>query len=159
MGGGVGHQCAQFKARFPHVPGRVILQDLPHSIDKALPTPGVENMVHDFFEPQPVKEAKFYFTRGVLHNHPDEKAQLILRNIMLAMGKESIILLDEWVLPKTGVSSYAASMDLTMMAAFASKERTEAQWRILLDSVGLRLVKSYTYNPLNYETVMDVRMQ
>ena len=55
MGGGVGHQCAQFKERFPRAPSRVILQDLPHSIDKALPTPGVENMVHDFFESQPVK--------------------------------------------------------------------------------------------------------
>ena len=61
MGGGIGHQCAQFKERFPHVQGRVILQDLSHSIDKALPTPGVENMVHNFFEPQPVKGLYFYF--------------------------------------------------------------------------------------------------
>lgn len=55
MGGGIGHQCAQFKERFPDLPGRVILQDLRHSIDEALPTPGVENMVHNFFDPQPVK--------------------------------------------------------------------------------------------------------
>jgi hypothetical protein len=55
VGGGVGHQCAQFKEKFPDVPGRVILQDMPHSIAQALPTPGVENMVHDFFQPQPVK--------------------------------------------------------------------------------------------------------
>ena len=74
------------------------------------------------------------------------------------MGKDSVILLDEWVLPRTGVSSYAAGMDLTMMAAFASMERTEARWQKLFDSVGLRLVQSYTYNPLSYETVMDVRM-
>ena len=50
-------------------------------------------------------------------------------------------------------------MDLAMMAAFASMERTEAQQRTLWDSVGLRLVKSYTFNPLSYETVMDVRME
>lgn len=55
MGGSIGHQCAEFKAKYPHVPGRVILQDLPHSIERALQTPGVENMVHDFFQPQPVK--------------------------------------------------------------------------------------------------------
>jgi hypothetical protein len=55
IGGGVGHQCAEFKQKFPDVPGKVILQDLPHSIAAALPTPGVENMVHDFFEPQPVR--------------------------------------------------------------------------------------------------------
>jgi hypothetical protein len=54
VGGGIGHQCAEFKEQYPQVPGRVILQDMPHSIAQALPTPGVENMVHDFFEPQPI---------------------------------------------------------------------------------------------------------
>lgn len=29
VGGNVGHYCALFKTRFPGVPGRVILQDLP----------------------------------------------------------------------------------------------------------------------------------
>lgn len=58
IGGGIGHQCAQFKERYPRVPGRVILQDLPHSIANALPTPGVENMAHNFFELQPVKGTK-----------------------------------------------------------------------------------------------------
>lgn len=55
IGGGIGHQCAQFKEKFPDVPGRVILEDLPHSIEKALSTPGVENIAHNFFEPQPIK--------------------------------------------------------------------------------------------------------
>lgn len=55
IGGGIGHQCAQFRERFPALPGKVILQDLPHSIAQALQTSGVENMEHNFFEPQPVK--------------------------------------------------------------------------------------------------------
>lgn len=54
MGGGIGHQCAEFRARYPKVAGRVILQDLPHSIDRALQSPGVENMTHNFFERQPI---------------------------------------------------------------------------------------------------------
>ena len=54
VGGSIGHQCAHFKQAFPDIPGRVILQDLEHSIANALPTPGVEKMVHDFFRPQPV---------------------------------------------------------------------------------------------------------
>ena len=60
IGGGIGHQCAQFKARYPDLPGRIILQDLEHSIEQALKTPGVENMVHDFFEAQPVKGMPAY---------------------------------------------------------------------------------------------------
>lgn len=54
VGGGIGHQCAQLREKLPDLPGRVVLQDLPHSIARALPTPGVENMAHDFFHPQPV---------------------------------------------------------------------------------------------------------
>lgn len=55
VGGNIGHQCAEFKQKYPDVPGRVVLQDLQHSIDAALPTPGVENLVHNFFESQPIK--------------------------------------------------------------------------------------------------------
>lgn len=55
IGGGIGHQCAQFKDKYPALAGRVILQDLPHSISNALHTPGVENMAHNFFDPQPIK--------------------------------------------------------------------------------------------------------
>ena len=94
----------------------------------------------------------------MLHNHPDHKVRQILENIKSAMAPESIILLDEMVLPETGVSSYAAAMDLTMMAAFASMERSEAQWRKILEDVGLVLTKTYTYNSASYEAVMDVRL-
>jgi hypothetical protein len=55
IGGGIGHQCKQFREKYPNLPGKVILQDLPHSIVNALATPGVENMAHDFFQPQPIK--------------------------------------------------------------------------------------------------------
>lgn len=55
IGGNVGHYCAKFKERFPNIPGRVILQDLPSTLAHALHTPGVEALAHDFFEPQPVK--------------------------------------------------------------------------------------------------------
>ncbi|RYO96762.1 hypothetical protein DL763_003038 [Monosporascus cannonballus] len=147
IGGGIGHQCAQFKDRYPDIPGRVILQDLAHSIEKALQTPGVENLVHNFFDPQPIKGAKFYFIRGVLHNHPDHKVRQLLENTKAAMGPDSVLLIDEMVLPESGVNSYAAAMDLTMMAAFASMERTEAQWRKILKDVGLELKMTYNYNP------------
>lgn len=55
VGGGIGHQCAELKAKYPNLPGRVVLEDLPHCINTALPTPGVENLVQNFFEPQAIK--------------------------------------------------------------------------------------------------------
>ncbi|KAK0712210.1 O-methyl transferase B [Apiosordaria backusii] len=158
VGGGIGHQCAQFREKYPDLPGRVILQDLPATIERALPTPGVENMAHDFFEPQPVKGAKFYFMRGVPHNHPPHKVKVLFANIKAAMAPDSILLVDETVLPDTGVGFVAASIDLTMLGAFASMERTEAEWRDLAESVGLELVKTYPYNPVDNECVMDIRL-
>ncbi|KAI1412110.1 S-adenosyl-L-methionine-dependent methyltransferase [Hypoxylon sp. FL1857] len=158
MGGGIGHQCAQFLEKYPHVPGRVILQDLPHSIAKALPTPRVENMVHNFFDPQPIKGAKFYFLRGVCHNHPTDRVKKLLENIKQAMEPDSIILLDEWILPDTKAHIDAVSMDLTMLTALAGEERSERKWRSIIDEVGLELVKIYVYNAVSYECVMDVRL-
>lgn len=60
VGGGIGSQCALLKSKLPGLPGKVILQDLPIVIQHALPTPGVENMAHDFWGEQPVK-GKFDF--------------------------------------------------------------------------------------------------
>ncbi|KAI0389492.1 S-adenosyl-L-methionine-dependent methyltransferase [Xylariaceae sp. FL0594] len=158
IGGGIGHQCAEFKKKYPDVPGRVVLQDLGPSIAKAWSTPGVENMVHDFFNEQPVKGAKFYYMRAVLHNQPEKEARLLLERTRDAMTADSVLLIDEFVLPERGLDPYSATVDLTMMAATASMERTEAQWGALLKEVGLRLVKVYPYNPATPETVMDVRL-
>ena len=104
-----------------------------------------------------VSDAKFYFLRGVLHNHPDDRVRLVLQHILDAMGPSSTLLLDELVLPETGVSDYGAALDLTMMTAYAASERTESQWCDLFDSVGLTLARKFVYRPLTYETVMEVR--
>ena len=55
VGGSIGHQCAALKARYPNIPGRIIYQDLPPVIPHGLKIPGVEPMVHDFWQEQPVK--------------------------------------------------------------------------------------------------------
>ena len=55
VGGAMGHQCMAFKQRFPHLQGRVILQDLPQVIARVPKIDGVEAMGHDFWTPQPLK--------------------------------------------------------------------------------------------------------
>lgn len=52
IGGGEGHYIKRFRTRFPHAPGRLILQDLhkPKAVDE-----GIEYMQYSFFDPQPVK--------------------------------------------------------------------------------------------------------
>lgn len=75
-----------------------------------------------------------------------------------AMTAESILLIDEMIFPEVGVNSHCASIDITMLEAVAGMERTEEQWQGTFKDVGLELVNTYTYNPLSYESVMDVRL-
>lgn len=58
VAGGRGHDVGKFRAQFPQLPGRCILQDLPETIAQVrqtTPPPGVELMEYDFFTPQPIK--------------------------------------------------------------------------------------------------------
>jgi len=96
--------------------------------------------------------------RGVLHNHPPEKLRQILENTKAAMGPQSVLLVDEQVLPEERVNFIAACIDITMLSAFASMERTEQQWGEVFKDGGLELVRTFVYNSVNYENLMDVRL-
>ena len=59
IGGGRGHDLMLFQKRFPDVPGKLVLEDLPSVIDEATPeldACGIQSVKYDFFkEPNPVK--------------------------------------------------------------------------------------------------------
>lgn len=69
--------------------------------------------------------ARFYYHRAILHDHPDNRAS------------DSIVLLDEMVLPDTGVESYAAAVNLIMMVATGAHERSKMRWCELVERTGL----------------------
>lgn len=54
VGGGHGHQCVQLGKRYPHLLGRLVLQDLPEAIDSLPPIEGVKAESYDFFQKQPI---------------------------------------------------------------------------------------------------------
>ncbi|KAL8793433.1 MAG: hypothetical protein Q9195_004019 [Heterodermia aff. obscurata] len=154
VGGGVGHQCAALKARFPHLRGRVILQDLPQTLPQAIPTPGVEATAHDFWTPQPVKgtdapfpgeSARAYYLRNIMHDYPDEKCIQILQQLKPAMSPDSVLLIDEMVLPNQGSHWLAATLDLMVMSSLGAMERSEKQWQQLLDAAGFKVQSVFTY--------------
>ena len=56
VGGSHGHDLIQFKKRYPQLPGRLIVQDLPETlISLHTPSREIEWMEYDFFHPQPVQ--------------------------------------------------------------------------------------------------------
>lgn len=56
----------------------------------------------------------------------------------------SKLLIFEWVLPDIGTPLYPALLDINMLALLSGMERTTSQWKALLDSVGLEIVKFWT---------------
>ncbi|KAL2816681.1 O-methyl transferase B [Aspergillus granulosus] len=148
IGGGVGHQCERLRACCPGIQGQIILQDLPEVIKDALSIPGVEVVAHNIFEPQPIRGAKFYYIRGVLHDFSNKQCTKILCGIAGAMEADSALLVDEMILPDGNIHWQATGMDLQMMANHGSQERTRSNWVELLESAGLEL-KEVLYHGLD----------
>ncbi|KAL9119115.1 MAG: hypothetical protein Q9187_004328 [Circinaria calcarea] len=175
IGGAGGHECRALKAKYPDLPGRVILQELSGAIEqvKAQEAKGMEAMVHDFFQPQPLKGklrdesrssrysylqiilssyidilpsgARTYYLRNILHDWNSDLCHTILRHLAAAMKPGySKLLLDEMVVPLQGASLFTVQSDFNMMASLGGMERTERQWRELLGEVGLEIERIWT---------------
>lgn len=62
------------------------------------------------------------------------------------MTAASTLLIDEVVLPEKGAHWMVMQRDLTMMALFNAAERSEIQWRALLQRAGLRIEEIRCYD-------------
>jgi hypothetical protein len=146
VGGGIGHDIVAFQKRFPGLQGRLVFQDWPTVIEAAKNIPaGIEKVGHDFFQPLPeaIKGAKAYYLRMILHDWPDEQARIIIQQVKDAMSEDSVLLINENVLPAQGASLYQAELDMLMITCFSLRDRTEEQFKELLESEGMRLVSTY----------------
>lgn len=151
VGGGVGQEIETLVDTIPDLTGRFILQDIPEvvassSLNERVPcheTQHFQLMGHDFFQPQPVKGADFYFLGRILHDWPNTQAHQILSHIRDAMDEHSVLLVHDRVLSDIASEIYPKDIqaDFIMMAIFASLERSETQFRELFESVGLVLVR------------------
>ena len=94
--------------------------------------------------------------RNVLHDYPDNKCVKLLQQISKAMDENSVILIDEMILPDQGVNWHQAQLDIAMMAFLSSMERSRSQWESFLNSADLKLAKFFTYVEELQDTVMVV---
>ncbi|KAI0100791.1 S-adenosyl-L-methionine-dependent methyltransferase [Nemania sp. FL0031] len=150
IGGALGHQSIAVREKYPGLVGRIILQDTAEGIEQAktIALPGFETLetyAYDFFTPQPIKGARAYYLRNILHDWPDDKCIEILENIKPAMKEGSWILIDEMVLPERGAPWRATQLDLAMSTCFAAMERSRADWDSLLSKAGLTVLKVCKY--------------
>ncbi|MCL7040866.1 hypothetical protein MKW94_011007 [Papaver nudicaule] len=138
VGGGTGTMMAQIVEANPHIQG--INFDLPHVVATAPNHPGVEHVGGDMFVDIP--EADAIMMKSVLHDWNDEYCAKILKNCYKAVTKKKdgkVILVEGVLQPdKNDTFDKAGLMfDMVMIAhTSAGKERTEEEWKILLNNAG-----------------------
>ncbi|KAL4891810.1 S-adenosyl-L-methionine-dependent methyltransferase [Aspergillus ambiguus] len=155
IGGNQGHDLVKFRTKYPHMPARLILQDLPAVLESKPPTEGIETMGYSFLDPQPVKGAMIYYFRAIFHDWPDHVCHRILLNTVSAMDPHrSRVLIVDFVLPDTNTPLLQASLDVQMMSIGAGVERSERQWRDLLHGAGLEIQTIWRGSP-GMESVIE----
>ncbi|KAJ5637781.1 hypothetical protein N7490_007660 [Penicillium lividum] len=156
IGGNQGHDLRQFRQKYKHLPGKLILQDLPKVLNGVSGRESdIEVMPYSFMEPQPVQGARAYYLRSIFHDWSDEICHQILCNTMSAMASGySRILIVDFVLPDTETPLMQASLDIQMMSIGAGVERSETQWRELLQKAGLEITGIWSQGP-GMESVIE----
>lgn len=143
VGGGRGALIAGILRENPHLRG--ILFDLPAAVAEApahLAPLGVadrcEIQTGSAFEAIPPGGDVYVMSR-LLHDFPDERAALLLRNCRRAMPPDGVLLIREGVLPDGPIPLDRALLDLQMLVMNGGRERTAAEWRDLLNRAGFSL--------------------
>ncbi|MBI2688628.1 MAG: methyltransferase [Acidobacteria bacterium] len=145
IAGGSGNMLAAILKSRPQLRG--IVMDLPFTKEEAernLVAQGVAGrckfVAGDFFKEVP-PGGDIYTTKWILHDWSDEKAAAILQTIHKAMPAHAKLVQVEAVVPEGDDAMFGRMMDLNMMVMCGGKERTEKQWRELLDAAGFRLTR------------------
>ena len=70
----------------------------------------------------------------------------------------SKILINDLVVTSSREGLFMTQSDMNMLALLGSMERSEQQWRVLLERVGLVLIKIWT-KEARYESVIEVMLK
>jgi hypothetical protein len=115
---------------------RGIVFDLPETDrDETRLGERIEFVPGDFFERVPAGDV--YILSSILHDWDDERATKILAVIGAAATPNARVLLVESVVQPDNERSGAKWLDLLMLVLEGGRERTEPEWRALLEGAGL----------------------
>jgi len=131
--------------RYPAMRG--ILFDLPGVVEGAkanIEAAGLEGRCRvaagNFFEAVP-PGADAYLLRHIIHDWDDDRSLTILRHCRGATGQGGKVLVVEGVVPPGNEPSASKFFDLAMMVLPGGMERTEEEYRRLLETAGFRLAR------------------
>ncbi|KAJ7208208.1 S-adenosyl-L-methionine-dependent methyltransferase [Mycena pura] len=133
VGGGNGHVSMQIAQGNPQL--HVVVQDLEHAVDGArqhweegFPSAIREGKVtfqgHDFFTPQPIKDAAVFLLRWIVHNWPDDRVVEFLQHLRASAQPTTRLVVIENVL--SVACPPAASSDAEAERAIPGAARPKA---------------------------------
>jgi hypothetical protein len=148
VGGGRGHLLAAILEATPGARG--VLFDLPSVVHDARPYLEARGVLDrcdlaggSFFDGVP-SGGDVYILKSVLNSFPDESCGALLTACRGAVGEDATLLLIERVMPSgPGVPADGladvALRDIAMLVMQAGRQRTEGEFRALLDRAGFAL--------------------
>ncbi len=143
IGGGNGSFLTSILKRNPAAKG--VLFDLPAVISRARSADHVKEFADrlvlqegSFFEQVP-SGGDAYLMRHIIHDWNDEQSFLILSNIRRAMRETAVLLIAEFVIPEGNEPFVGKWFDLAMLVGPGGLERTEKEYKSLLERAGFRL--------------------
>jgi len=138
VGGAQGSLISAIVQSHPHLKG--ILFDLPEIIATVNLDGNIQPIAGNFFEFVP-SGGDAYLLRWIIHDWDDEKSLMILKNCHQAMPDRGKLLLVESIIPPGNDSSPAKFIDLIMLLMAGGRERTEEEYRLLLQASGFELTR------------------
>jgi hypothetical protein len=112
----------------------------------------LELIAGDIFDDSLPRARDLYLLSNVIHDWNDERAATILRNCRAATKAHSRLLLIEEIMPaRVADSSGTVANDFAMLLLTGGKERTEREYRGLLDTAGFQLARCVPLNPKQNE--------
>ena len=126
---------------------RGVLYDLPHVVrdaPKLIQAHGLADRVTiesgSFFERVP-EGGDAYLLSHIIHDWTEDQCLTILGHCRRAMRPSSRVLIIEMVLPAGNVPHPGKMLDMMMLVGPGGQERTEPEYRTLLNKAGLRLTR------------------
>ena len=136
VGGGTGTLLLELLALRPDLRG--IVFDLPDTaVDEESLGDRIAFVPGNFFERVP--DGDVYVLSKILHDWDDERAAAILRAVHAAASAEARLLVLDSVVPSGNDPAGAKWLDLLMLVLQRGRERTELDWRALLEGAGFRV--------------------
>ncbi|TFK65267.1 S-adenosyl-L-methionine-dependent methyltransferase [Pluteus cervinus] len=174
VGGGIGTLAISIARAYSHL--KVVVQDTEAVVEEGetickdvfpagLTSGNLSFEAHDFFSPNPIKNASVYILKNILHNWPDALALDILRQLRVSATPETKLIVIGTIIgytcrdygkgienvykdaPEPLLPNYGAAndigyvMDVTMSALFNAKEFTIGDLKALLEVTGWKVVR------------------